>query len=118
MTAFAQLADDVRSAIVFLHEHEVVLPGFYMDPVGVDTTAQQLAATTNPAVDFTSIPDQVFQTLPFQITASLFNPWGGQDIAGARLRITVDAGDAALEQGTRPPRPRWSTSPRMCRSRP
>ena len=96
LPAFAQMADDTRAVIGYLHEHEVVLPGFYMDPVGVDTTAQQLKAITDPAVDISNLPTQVFQTLPFQTTFSLFNPWGGTTVDGARVRVRVDAADAAL----------------------
>ncbi len=92
VTAFAQMADDARAVIGYLHENEVVLPGFYMDPVLVDTTAQQLDAITNPAVSLTA-PGQAFQTLPFVTTASVYNPWGGEPVAGARLRVTVDAPD-------------------------
>ena len=38
------------------------LPGFYMDLPGVDTTAEQEAATKNPAVDLGALPANVFQT--------------------------------------------------------
>jgi hypothetical protein len=93
VTAFAQMADDARAVIAFLHEYEVVLPGFYMDPVLVDTTEQQLDAITFPAVDLTA-PTVAFQTLPFGATASVFNPWGGEQIDAARMRVTVDAPDA------------------------
>ncbi len=95
VTAFAQLADDVRAAILYFHGHEVN-PGFYMDPVGVDTTTQQEKSIKDPAVAFTALPDQVFKTFPFQMTTSVLNPWGGTKIEGARVRITVDAGDQAL----------------------
>lgn len=95
--AFAQLADDTRATILYLHDNEVVLPGFYMDPVGVDTTVAQQAAIRDPAVDLGALPETVFQTQPFGITASLFNPHPptGLPIDNARLRITVDAGDTA-----------------------
>lgn len=93
-TAFAQMADDVRSVIVFLHENEVVLPGFFMDPVGVDTTQAQLDATTKPAVAFSGLPEQVFQNTGFQVDASLLNPWGGALVDEGRVRITVDAPEA------------------------
>ena len=33
VTAFAQLADDVRAVILYYHDHETI-PGFYIDPVG------------------------------------------------------------------------------------
>ena len=69
------------------------LPGFYMDVPGVDTTDAQLKAITLPAVDLGTLPANVFQTLPFQITASLLNPWGGTLIDEAQLRITIDASD-------------------------
>ncbi len=100
--AFAQLADDTRAVISYLHEHEVVLPGFSMDPVGTDTTEAQLEAVHDPAVDLGALPADVFATQPFDVTASLFNPHatttdpelGGQLIDHARLRLTVHAGDA------------------------
>jgi hypothetical protein len=91
-TAFAQMADDTRAVIGYLHEHEVVLPGFFMDPVLVDTTQQQLDAITHPAVDLTA-PAQAFETLPFVTTADVYNPWGGDPVDGARLRVTVAAPD-------------------------
>ncbi len=95
VTAFAQMADDARAVISFLHEYEVVLPGFYMDPVLVDTTEQQLDAITLPAVDLTA-PALAFQTLAFGATASVFNPWGGEQVDAARMRVTVDAPDALV----------------------
>lgn len=95
VTAFAQLADDVRAVILYYHDHETI-PGFFIDSVGQDTTAAQEAAMVEPAVDLAALPASVFQTEPFQFTAKLFNPWGGTDIEHARLRITVDA-DADLQ---------------------
>ncbi|MGD9959390.1 hypothetical protein [Nocardioides sp.] len=95
VTAFAQMADDSRAVINYLHEHDQILPGFYMDPVLVDTTAQQIKNTTDPAVQVVA-PEQVFQTLPFQVTTSLLNPWGGTLVDEGRLRITVDAPDALV----------------------
>ncbi len=95
--AFAQLADDTRAVILYLHANEVILPGFYMDPVGIDTGAAQLKATTDPAVDLGELPASVFQTQPFDVTASLFNPHeatapsGGSLIDNARLRLRVHA---------------------------
>lgn len=90
VTAFAQMADDARAVINYLHENEVVLPGFYMDPVGVDTYDAQVAATTQPAVQLTA-PTSAFQTLPFGATAALYNPWGGTLVDEARVRVRVDA---------------------------
>ncbi len=104
--AFAQLADDTRAVISYLHEHEVVLPGFSMDPVGIDTTAAQEAAVRDPAVDLGSLPEDVFATQPFDVTASLFNPHaatvpedGGRLIDQARLRITVHPQEGTLATG-------------------
>lgn len=97
VTAFAQMADDARSVINYLHEHDQIVPGFFMDPVLVDTTTQQIRNTTDPAVHLVA-PDQVFATLPFPVTASLLNPWGGSLVDEGRLRLTVDA-PAALEAG-------------------
>ncbi len=93
VTAFAQMADDARAVINYLHEHDQTTPGFYMDPVLVDTTAQQVKNTTDPAVHLVA-PEQAFQTLPFPVTASLLNPWGGTLVEKGRLRITIDAPQA------------------------
>ncbi len=95
ITAFAQLADDVRAMCNFVPDNTFI-PGFYMDVPGVDTTVAQLKAIHDPAVDLGTLPANVFQTLPFQMTASLLNPWGGDLIDTAQLRITVDATDAFL----------------------
>ena len=97
VTAFTQMADDARAVIAYLHENEVVLPGFYMDPVLVDTYDEQIDAITLPAVQLTA-PEVAFQTLPFVATGSLLNPWGGADVADARVKVTVDA-PAALADG-------------------
>lgn len=97
VTAFAQMVDDARAVIAYLHENEVILPGFYMDPVLVDTYDEQMEAITLPAVQLTA-PEVAFQTLPFGATSSLFNPWGGTLIDEARVRVTIDA-PAALEAG-------------------
>ncbi len=90
VTAFAQFADDVRALCDFIPDNTYI-PGYYMDVPGVDTTAAQMKAVTDPAVDLGSLPASVFQTYPFQMTASLFNPFGGTLIDGARLRVTVRA---------------------------
>lgn len=93
ITAFAQLADDVRALCNFIPDNTFI-PGFYMDVPGVDTTAAQLKAIHDPAVDLGTLPENIFQTYPFQVTASLLNPWGGTLIDEAQLRITIDASDA------------------------
>ncbi|MHB8958571.1 MAG: COG1361 family protein [Candidatus Limnocylindrales bacterium] len=93
VTAFAQLADDVRALCNFIPDNTFI-PGFYMDVPGVDTTPAQLNAIVDPAVDLGTLPVNVFQTHPFAMTASLLNPWGGALIDRAQLRITVDANDA------------------------
>ena len=90
VTAFAQLADDVRALCNFIPDNTFI-PGFYMDVPGVDTTAAQLKAITDPAVDLGTLPTNVFETYPFQMTASLLNPFGGSLIDNARLRITIHA---------------------------
>ncbi len=97
ITAFAQLADDVRALCNFIPDNTFI-PGFYMDVPGVDTTEAQLKAIHDPAVDLGTLPANVFQSYPFQMTASLLNPWGGDLIDNAQLRITIDA-DAALAAG-------------------
>ena len=97
VTAFAQLADDVRALCNFIPDN-TFLPGFYMDVPGVDTTAEQLrrprpgGRPRHPAGE--RLPDN-----EFPITASLLNPWGGEDIDNAQLRITIDA-HPALRWGT------------------
>ena len=93
ITAFAQLADDVRALCNFIPDN-TFLPGFSMDVPGVDTTADQLKAIHDPAVDLGTLPENVFRTFPFQVTASLLNPWGGDLIDKAQLRLKVDATDA------------------------
>jgi hypothetical protein len=90
LTAFAQLADDVRALCNFVPDNTYI-PGYYMDVPGVDTTAAQLRAIHDPAVDLGTLPNEVFQTFPFQMTASLLNPWGGDLIPTALLRLEVDA---------------------------
>ena len=90
VTAFAQLADDVRALCNYIPDNTFI-PGFYMDVPGVDTTAAQLKAITDPAVNLGALPASVFGTSPFQVTASLLNPFGGNVIDNARLRITVHA---------------------------
>ena len=90
VVAFAQLADDVRALCNYIPDNTFI-PGFFMDVPGVDTYQEQLAAIHDPAVDLGTLPDKVFQTYPFQVTASLLNPWGGSQIDGARLRLTVHA---------------------------
>jgi hypothetical protein len=90
VTAFAQLADDVRSLCNFIPDN-TFLPGFYMDLPGFDTTDEQVEATKNPAVDLGTLPANAFQAYTFPITASLLNPWGGTLIDEAQLRITIDA---------------------------
>lgn len=90
LVAFAQLADDVRAMCNFIPDNTFI-PGFYMDVPGVDTTPAQLRAIHDPAVALGALPQTVFQTMPFQVSASLLNPFGGVDLTGARLRLTVHA---------------------------
>ncbi len=90
VTAFAQLADDVRALCNFIPDNTFI-PGFFMDVPGVDTTAAQQRAIVDPAVDVGTLPEDVFQTASFPVTASLLNPWGGTLIPDAQLRITIDA---------------------------
>ena len=95
VVAFAQLADDVRALCDFIPDNTFI-PGFYMDVPGVDTHQAQVESITNPAVDLGALPATVFETYPFQMTASLYNPFGSDRIAGktipdARLRVTIHA---------------------------
>ena len=93
---FAQLADDVRAMANFIPDN-TFLPGFYMDVPGVDTTDAQMKAIHDPAVDLGTLPANVFQTDPFQVTASLLNPWGGDQIDDPQMRLTIDAPSALAE---------------------
>lgn len=95
VTAFAQLADDVRAVILYYHDHETI-PGFYIDPVGVDTTAAQLKAITDPAVSLT-VPADAFQAESFAMATTMFNPFGGIVRDGLKLQITFDAATALAE---------------------
>ena len=96
VTAFAQLADDVRAMCNYVPDNTFI-PGFFMDVPGVNTYDQQLKAIQDPAVDIGTLPEDVFKTQPFQVTASLLNPWGGVTIPDALLRITVDASEALAD---------------------
>ncbi|MBD3784833.1 MAG: hypothetical protein IE926_18105, partial [Micrococcales bacterium] len=98
VTAFAQLADDVRALCNYIPDNTFI-PGFYMDVPGVDTTTAQQRAIVDPAVDLGTLPQDVFQTASFPLTASLLNPWGGTLVPDARLRITVDAPEAFTGAG-------------------
>ena len=98
ITAFAQLADDVRAMCNYVPDNTFI-PGFYMDVPGVDTTEQQLNAIHDPAVDLGTLPENVFKTFPFQVTASLLNPFGGELIPDARVRLTIDAPDGDFTSG-------------------
>ena len=93
ITAFAQLADDVRALCNFIPDN-TFLPGFFMDVPGQDTTADQLKAIHDPAVDLGTLPENVFRTFPFEMTASLLNPFGGELIDTALLRLRIDAATA------------------------
>ena len=90
MVAFAQLADDVRAMSNFIPDNTFI-PGFYMDVPGVDTWQDQkdaIAAMTDPVVALGTLPDNVFPTESFEVTASLSSR---TQIAGAKLRIKIDA---------------------------
>lgn len=92
IAGFAQLADDVRSVIVFLHEQGVI-PGFSMDSVGTNTCAAQRAALTAPAVALGGVPTTLIQTDTAPVTASVYMPWAGSTIDTAQLRLTVEAAE-------------------------
>ena len=77
VTAFAQLADDVRVLCDFIPDNTFI-PGFYMDVPGVDTYTEQLNAIHDPAVALSGLPDDAFQTYPFQITTAGVESLGGQ----------------------------------------
>ncbi len=92
VVAFAQLADDVRALCNFVPDNTYI-PGFLMDVPGVDTSSEQEKAIHDPAVSLGALPGTVFTTFPFTVTASLLNPWLGNPIDNARLRLTVDASE-------------------------
>ena len=89
VAGFTQLADDVRSVINYLHENEVI-PGFYLDPVFVDTCTAQQAALTDPAVMWGGIPADLIQTDTVPVTASAFMPWAGTTM-DAEYQVTIAA---------------------------
>lgn len=92
IAAFAQMADDVRSVINYLHENEVVA-GFFLDPVFENSCDEQAAALVNPATTWGPVPDDLIQTVTTSTTASAYMPWDGTALASAALRITVAATD-------------------------
>ncbi len=92
VAGFTQMADDVRSVINYLHLN-ILVPGFYLDPVFVDTCAEQQAALTNPAVMWGGIPADLIQTDTVTVNASAFMPWAGFPVAEAQFRVTIDAAD-------------------------
>ena len=89
VAGFTQLADDVRSVINYLHENEVI-PGFYLDPVFVDTCAEQQLALTNPAVMWGGVPADLIQTDTVAVEASAFMPWDGM-LMDAEYQVTIAA---------------------------
>ncbi|MDO8363964.1 MAG: hypothetical protein Q7V88_13785 [Actinomycetota bacterium] len=93
VAGFAQMADDVREVILLLHDHEVI-PGFFIDPVGQNTCAEQTAALSEPAVSLGVVPIDIIQTDVVPVTTSLYMPWAGTTVDAAQLRLTVDAVDA------------------------
>ena len=99
VAGFTQLADDVRSVINYLHENEVI-PGFYLDPVFVDTCAEQQLALTNPAVMWGGVPADLIQTDTVAVAASAFMPWDGT-LMDAKYQVTIvaaglDAADVTM----------------------
>lgn len=99
--AFAQMADDVRALCDFVPDNTFI-PGFYMDVPGVNSYTVQVNAITNPAVDLGIVPANVFETYPFQMTASLFNPFGSDQIAGKTIPDALPAGDRARSRCSEP----------------
>ena len=93
VAGFAQLADDVRATIVYLHENDVIA-GFFLDPVQTSSCPAQLAALTNPAVQWGGVPAALIQTDTVAVSASLYMPWEGATVDAARVRVTVDAATA------------------------
>ena len=75
ITAFAQLADDVRALCNFVPDNTFI-PGFYMDVPGVDTYDAQVKAIHDPAVDLGTLPVNVFQTLPLPDDGIAAQPLG------------------------------------------
>ncbi len=90
VTAFAQLADDVRSLCNFIPDNTFI-PGFYMDLPFQDTYTAQEATIHNPAVSLGTLPAKVIETSPFTVTAQLLNPFAGTTISHALLHITITA---------------------------
>ena len=93
IAAFAQMADDVRSVINYLHENDVVA-GFSIDPVFENSCDEQAAALVNPATTWGPVPEDLIQTVTTSTTAAAYMPWAGTPVASAALRFTVAATDA------------------------
>jgi hypothetical protein len=101
VAGFAQMADDVRAVISYLHENDVIA-GFFLDPVFENTCAQQTSALTNPAVAWSGVPDDVIQTATFPVIASVYMPWAATPVDAGQLRISIDAlddGQAFIDAG-------------------
>ncbi len=92
IAGFAQLADDVRKVIVLLHQNDVI-PGFYIDPVGVNTCGDQTAALSDPAVNWDAVPTDIIQTEVVEVATSHYMPWDGAVVEHAQIRMTIDAVD-------------------------
>ncbi len=118
VAGFTQLADDVRAAIVYIHENGVI-PGFFMDPVGTNSCAAQQAALAHPAVDIAGLPATLIQTETVPASASVYMPWAGPTVSAAQLKLTVESTDPRSRSPTARSWPPWRpvTGPaKRCRS--
>jgi len=88
VAGFAQLADDVRAMIDFIHYYDVI-PGFEVDTVFGRTCEQQVSWATM----WGGVPTDVFQTDTVPVSTSVFMPWIGTPVPRAQLQMTIDADD-------------------------
>ena len=76
VTAFAQLADDVRALCNFIPDN-TFLPGFYMDVPGRRHHCRPARGHPRPGGRPGDAAGERLPDLPLRVTASLLNPWGG-----------------------------------------
>ncbi|HSL75113.1 MAG TPA: hypothetical protein VK853_11620 [Ilumatobacteraceae bacterium] len=86
VAGFAQLADDVRSMVDFIHYHDVI-PGFQIDRVFARTCEKQVSWATM----WQGVPQDLFQTDTVPVSTSALMPWIGTPVPRAQLEMIIDA---------------------------
>jgi hypothetical protein len=90
LAGFTQLADDVRSVVLYVHENDTNV-GFYIDPVGTNTCDEQQAALIKPVVSLEAAEMTVIQAETTTLSVSTFLPAGADPISNAVLEFTIEA---------------------------